>query len=85
MSRLHREDENLHYCDNSHRWIAPPGIDQDVWEAGVRAHVDEHRATMGGPPIGDEFARCLPPGVADLPKRSRRVRRAGVRPATGRH
>lgn len=50
MSSLHRGDENMHHCDNSHRWIAPPGIAQSVWEMTVRAHLEEHRTTMGGPP-----------------------------------
>lgn len=45
---MHRGDEDLHYSDNSHRWIAPPEIDQSVWEAGLRAHMQQHRLTMGG-------------------------------------
>jgi hypothetical protein len=80
MSRLHREDENLHYCDNSHRWIAPPGIDQSVWEAGVRAHLDEHRATMGGAVRSGDRPRRLPPVAPDLSRRPRRIRRPAVHP-----
>jgi hypothetical protein len=49
MGMLHRDDEDLHYSDSSHRWIAPPDIEQSVWEAGVRAHLYQHLATMGGP------------------------------------
>jgi hypothetical protein len=49
VSILHRGDEELHYSDSSHRWIAPPDVDQTVWEAGMRAHLDRHRTTMGGP------------------------------------
>jgi hypothetical protein len=49
MSVMHRGDEHLHYSDHSHRWIAPPDIDQAIWEAGMRAHMAQHRATMGGP------------------------------------
>ncbi len=49
VSILHRGDEELHYSDSSHRWIAPPDVDQTVWEAGMRAHLDRHRSTMGGP------------------------------------
>ncbi|BCB82663.1 hypothetical protein Pflav_090730 [Phytohabitans flavus] len=46
---MHRGDEDLHYSDNSHRWIAPPEIEQAIWEAGLRAHMQQHRTTMGGP------------------------------------
>jgi hypothetical protein len=48
MSSLHRGDDGMHYCDNSHRWIAPVDVEQGTWEAKVRAHLDEHRATMNG-------------------------------------
>jgi hypothetical protein len=46
---LRRGDEDLHYSDNSHRWIAPPDIEQSVWEAGMRFHLDQHRMAIGGP------------------------------------
>ncbi|OLB77797.1 MAG: hypothetical protein AUI14_15110 [Actinobacteria bacterium 13_2_20CM_2_71_6] len=49
MSVLRYGDEKLHYCDRSHRWIAPPEIEQLVWETRLRAHLDQHRTTMGGP------------------------------------
>lgn len=42
MSHLNPGDENMHYCDNSHRWIAPPQVDQDVWAAQVRDHMRQH-------------------------------------------
>ena len=45
MSHLHPGDNDMHYCDNSHRWIAPPEIEQNVWAAQVRAHMQEHLAT----------------------------------------
>ena len=53
MSTLRPGDENMHYCDNSHRWIPPRAdIDQDDWTARVKAHLEEHRTTHGGgPPI----------------------------------
>lgn len=52
---MHRGDEDLHYSDNSHRWIAPPEIEQSIWEAGLRAHMQQHRTTMGGPFNIDEL------------------------------
>lgn len=50
MSSLNGRDDDLHHCDNSHRWLAPVGVNQDAWTKTVRAHVEQHRATMGGPP-----------------------------------
>ncbi|BCB77183.1 hypothetical protein GCM10022251_57280 [Phytohabitans flavus] len=55
MSAIHRGDEHLHYSDHSHRWIAPPDVDQAIWEAGMQAHMAQHRATMGGPFNIDEL------------------------------
>ena len=49
MSALRRGDQELHYSDNSHRWVAPPEVDQCDWNAALRAHLDRHLATMGGP------------------------------------
>jgi hypothetical protein len=48
MSSLSPGDHRMHYQDNSHRWVAPHGVDQRSWEAEVRAHLDEHRRLMGG-------------------------------------
>lgn len=48
LSILGRGDEHLHYSDSSHRWVAPPHIEQAVWEAGLRAHLGRHLLTMGG-------------------------------------
>lgn len=48
MGSIRPGDDALHYCDNSHRWLAPPGVDQDVWVGLVRAHQEEHLSTMGG-------------------------------------
>jgi hypothetical protein len=51
----------MHYSDNSHRWIAQGDVEQSAWEARVRAHLEEHRATMGGPAEVDEpLERRLP-------------------------
>ena len=49
MSVLRPGDDRLHYSDSSHRWIAPGNVDQKTWDAGVRAHLQQHLATMGGP------------------------------------
>ncbi len=50
MSRLHPDDAHLHHCDGSHRWAGgPPGVSLEAWQASVRAHMQEHLATMGGP------------------------------------
>ncbi|MEV4534581.1 hypothetical protein AB0J82_12205 [Asanoa sp. NPDC049518] len=48
MSTLGRGDEHFHYSDGSHRWIAPAHLEQNVWEAGMRAHLGRHLLTMGG-------------------------------------
>jgi hypothetical protein len=89
MSHLHSGDDDMHYCDNSHRWIAPPEVEQHVWSAQVRAHMQEHLVTMGGPPAAESRA-CVPPrqiypahvgrGVAAPPVRrsSRPVRSAAA-------
>lgn len=61
MSHLHPGDDDMHYCDNSHRWIAPPELEQRVWSAQVRAHMQEHLSTMGGPPAPPESRSCVPP------------------------
>jgi hypothetical protein len=63
MSILRQGDEHLHYSDSSHRWIAPPDIDQGAWNAGMRAHLDQHLTTMGGPTRADEPRRCGPPRI----------------------
>jgi hypothetical protein len=63
VSVLRKGDENLHYSDGSHRWIAPPDIDQHAWDAGMRAHLSLHLTTMGGPVEVDELRECRRPGV----------------------
>lgn len=59
MSMLRRGDDALHYSDHSHRWIAPPDVDQAEWEADLRTHMSQHRTTMGGPSHLDGPI-CLP-------------------------
>jgi hypothetical protein len=87
MSHLHPGDDDMHYCDNSHRWIAPPEIEQRIWAAQVRAHMQEHLMTMGGPPPAESRA-CVPPrqlypahvgrGVAAPPVRRTRPARTAA-------
>jgi hypothetical protein len=48
VSILHPGDHQMHYSDGSHRWIAPDGILQLAWEAGLKVHQAAHMATMGG-------------------------------------
>ena len=56
MGRLQRGDENLHYSDGSHRWIARGDIDQEIWEAAVRAHKAKHLRA----PHSHELSRRAP-------------------------
>jgi hypothetical protein len=58
MSHVIYDDDRYHYSDHSHRWIAPPGVDQKAREAEVRAHMDHHRQYLGGnPSSADRVAR----------------------------
>ncbi len=55
MSSIHgHDDDDLHYCDGSHRWIPPRGFSPDEWGVQVRAHMQAHLKTMGGAsgPVG---------------------------------
>jgi hypothetical protein len=82
MGKLHPGEENLHHCDNSHRWTAPPDVDQELWVSVVRDHLEEHRQTMGGPPrTDDRRPRCTPPTpfAPFAPDPSNRTRRPGDR------
>ncbi|GAA4471899.1 hypothetical protein GCM10023170_090970 [Phytohabitans houttuyneae] len=76
MSVMHRGDEHLHYSDHSHRWIAPPDVEQAIWEAGLRAHMAQHRATMGGPFNIDELIEVprarVPQQHRPVPQQQRR-------------
>lgn len=59
MGSIRPGDDALHYCDGSHRWIAPVGADHDTWVGVVRAHQEEHLATMGGPVSSSAEVRRL--------------------------
>ena len=49
MSGIRRGEEDLHFCDGSHRWSDPSGrVPDDVWRAKVLAHLEEHRAHRSG-------------------------------------
>lgn len=77
MSTLRRSDHDMHYSNSSHRWIAPPHIEQSVWEAKVRAHVEQHRLTMGGTVRVEDTARRR----TRLPRRPAPVTDTGSRAA----
>jgi len=63
MSSFKRGDDEFHYSDHSHRWIAPPDVDQDVWEAELAAHLETHRATLGRPPAAEGKCRTRVPAA----------------------
>lgn len=40
----------MHHMDGSHRWAGgPAAVPLEAWQAGIRAHMEEHVRTMGGP------------------------------------
>lgn len=49
MSMIRWGDEDMHYSDSSHRWIAPPEIDQEVWNNFLRTHLAAHLDNPNGP------------------------------------
>jgi hypothetical protein len=85
MSTLRTGDDTLHYSDNSHRWIAPPDMQQDLWEMKLRAHMDRHLMTMGRPVSLDYFRDYWTPHPPPARPRAgkTRPRRAGTRTARG--
>jgi hypothetical protein len=89
MSILRNGDEDLHYSDSSHRWIAPPDVDQSAWEADLRTHLSQHLTTMGGPARTTEVSYCQPRReprpVTQLPRPGlpRRVKDGTARPLPG--
>jgi hypothetical protein len=72
VSTLHKGDGHLHYSDTSHRWIAPPDIEQSAWEASMRAHLGLHRTTLGGPAtveeVRDPRPLCVPKPRTPAPR-----------------
>jgi hypothetical protein len=83
MSTLHTGDAQMHYSDNSHRWIAPSGVEQNVWEAGLRAHLALHRVTLGGPATVEE-QREPRPVLIPRQRTPERVAEQAPRPAVTR-
>lgn len=59
MSIIHPGDDDMHHCDSSHRWTAPPGIDQRTWSAQVRKHMQVHLALTGGDAGTDDAQEVL--------------------------
>ncbi len=43
MSATGPGQDNMHYQDNSHRWLPPNGVNQRHWNALMHAHLREHR------------------------------------------
>ncbi len=81
MSVLRPGDEQYHHQDGSHRWAGgDPDIPLEAWQAAIRAHMQEHLITMGGPiERGRGAAVCaLPSRVEKLAARAaaERQRRA---------
>jgi hypothetical protein len=68
VSILGKGDGPLHYSDTSHRWIAPPEIEQRAWEAKLRAHLDLHLTTRGS--VRDPTRLPHPRGPADQSRRT---------------
>ncbi len=50
VSVLRPGDEEIHYTDNSHRWIGPDPDTDEAWRARVETHVEEHRKQLGNEP-----------------------------------
>src|SRR6266498_142238 len=86
MSILHNGDGPMHYSDNSHRWIAPPDVEQSVWEAGLRAHLALHRVTLGGPATVEEQPEPRPVSIQrqHKPVYAHRTVAAAPKPAANR-
>lgn len=58
-------DRRMHYSDHSHNWLAPPEVDQEVWSAMVRAHMQAHLDVMGGAPLTAGGQVCALPALAE--------------------
>ncbi len=67
MSSFKRGDDEFHYSDHSHRWIAPPDVDQKVWEDELAAHLETHRASLGRPLAAEGKCRIPRGGAAARP------------------
>jgi len=50
VSVLRPGDEEIHFSDNSHRWMCPdPDADEDVWRDRIRAHIRQHAEEPDSP------------------------------------
>ena len=77
MSSLGQGDQDLHHSDGSHRWTGgPAGMPLEAWQAVVRAHMQEHLATMGGPPALASGEVCALPTRAYRRAEAYRARQA---------
>ena len=64
----HADQEEMHYMDTSHRWVAPIGVDQQKWEAKVRAHLAEHLVTLGWPPRPPKATKARQDRIPRVPR-----------------
>lgn len=48
MSWLSSRDDDMHYCDGSHRWTPPIGVNPRAWREQVAAHVAAHGGSRHG-------------------------------------
>lgn len=83
MSVLHPGDEDMHYSDHSHRWIAPKGLDQRVWAAAMRDHMRRHLAAETAAGGGGKAGHRGPGPVSAVPTPRRRPDVLTVGPAVG--
>ena len=43
MGMLHPDDEDLHYCDSSHRWACPTAGQEEQWRLRMQGHIAAHQ------------------------------------------
>src|SRR5262245_31832820 len=67
------DQEEMRYMDTSHRWVAPIGVDQQKWEAKVRAHLAEHLVTLGWPPRPPKVTKARQDRIPRVPRQQRPV------------
>src|SRR5262245_29279131 len=67
----HADQEEMHYMDTSHRWVAPIGVDQQKWEAKVRAHLAEHLVTLGWPQRPPKATKARQDRIPRVPRQQR--------------
>lgn len=69
MSARSSLSDGLHYSDGRHRWIAPPSIEQDRWDATMRAHLDQHAGSRDPAGAGGSLPAPVRDPVPATPER----------------